>query len=204
MCTSIQSLTLLGVARLLLSCGRGALASPRLASPRRYMDFYFPAGAPAISSTGTAYWNESLGLLWTPNLEHSRLTRSDPCRPHVRSSSRVCALAETAVCLAGYACSRPGYAYCTRGRAGCGAPTTRSRTRSHWRACAALGDWDCCAPPERVETSRGGTRDSILAAEHGACAPCCVGDGARGHLHSRRPRAAGSRARATDGPVAFC
>ena len=92
MCTSIQSLTLLGVARLLLSCGRGALASPR-----RYMDFYFPAGAPAISSTGTAYWNESLGLLWTPNLEHSRLTRSDPCPPHVRSSSRVCALAETGV-----------------------------------------------------------------------------------------------------------
>ena len=40
-----------------------------------YMDFYFPAGPPAISSTGTAYWNESMGLLWTPNLEHSRLTK---------------------------------------------------------------------------------------------------------------------------------
>ena len=35
---------------------------------KTYMDFYFPAGAPSVSTTGTPYWNETMGLLWTPNL----------------------------------------------------------------------------------------------------------------------------------------
>merc|ERR1719247_1922614 len=37
------------------------------------MEYYLTPGA--HSSTGTPYWNESLGLLWTPHLEHSRLTK---------------------------------------------------------------------------------------------------------------------------------
>ena len=40
---------------------------------KTYMEYYLTPGA--HSSTGTPYWNESLGLLWTPHLEHSRLTR---------------------------------------------------------------------------------------------------------------------------------
>ena len=55
--------------------GDEALERDFYATLKTYMDFYFPAGPPAVSSTGTPYWNESMGLLWTPNLEHSRLTR---------------------------------------------------------------------------------------------------------------------------------
>ena len=55
--------------------GDEALERDFYATLKTYMDFYFPAGPPAVSSTGTPYWNESMGLLWTPNLEHSRLTK---------------------------------------------------------------------------------------------------------------------------------
>jgi hypothetical protein len=40
---------------------------------KTYMTYYFAPGAK--SSTGTPYWNDTLGLLWNPDLEHSRLTR---------------------------------------------------------------------------------------------------------------------------------
>lgn len=40
---------------------------------KTYMTFYFKKGS--TSSEGKPYWNASLGLLYTPNLEHSRLTR---------------------------------------------------------------------------------------------------------------------------------
>ena len=39
----------------------------------RYMTYYLTPGA--HSSGGVPYWNEMLGLLWTPMLEHSRLTK---------------------------------------------------------------------------------------------------------------------------------
>ena len=55
--------------------GDTSLESDFFDTLKTYMDFYFPAGGLAISSTGTAYWNETLGLLWTPNLEHSRQAR---------------------------------------------------------------------------------------------------------------------------------
>ena len=40
---------------------------------KTYMAYYFKPGSK--SPEGKHYWNASLGLLWTPNLEHSRLTR---------------------------------------------------------------------------------------------------------------------------------
>lgn len=61
--------------RVVAVTGDTSLEDDFFSTLKTYMDFYFPAGAPPVSSTGTAYWNESLGLLWTPNLEHSRLMK---------------------------------------------------------------------------------------------------------------------------------
>lgn len=63
--------------RVVAVTGDATLEKDYFATLKTYLDYYFPAddrGA-TLSSTGTPYWNESMGLLWTPNLEHSRLTR---------------------------------------------------------------------------------------------------------------------------------
>ena len=61
--------------RVVAVTGDASLERDFFGTLKTYMDFYFPAGPPTISSKGTPYWNESLGLLWSPNLEHSRLTK---------------------------------------------------------------------------------------------------------------------------------
>ena len=59
--------------------GDTALERDYFGTLKTYLDWYFPAdakhGSGTLSSTGTPYWNETMGLLWTPNLEHSRLTK---------------------------------------------------------------------------------------------------------------------------------
>lgn len=64
--------------RVVAVTGDTALERDYFGTLKTYLDYYFPAdaqGSGTVSSTGTPYWNESMGLLWTPNLEHSRLTR---------------------------------------------------------------------------------------------------------------------------------
>ena len=42
---------------------------------KTYVDFYFTPGQKSDPPNPEPYWNATLGLLWTPHLEHSRLTR---------------------------------------------------------------------------------------------------------------------------------
>ena len=59
---------------------------------KTYMDFYFPPpSSPSGSSSPHAYWNATLGLLWTPHLEHSRLTRMRQPRSLACTSVASCA-----------------------------------------------------------------------------------------------------------------
>jgi hypothetical protein len=59
--------------RVVTATGDTALEKDFYPTLKTYMEFYFAPDAK--SSKGVPYWNSTLGLLWTPHLEHSRLTR---------------------------------------------------------------------------------------------------------------------------------
>lgn len=62
-----------GWGRVVAITGDASLERDFYATLKTYMAYYFTPGA--ASAGGVPYWNETLGLLWTPMLEHSRLTR---------------------------------------------------------------------------------------------------------------------------------